>query len=312
MSVQTVTGPAEASELGFTYSHEHVIIRTPGLYTSHPYLWDGEKALNDAISALKVIAAKGVQTIVDMTPADFHRDPELIRKASEASGVKVIHATGIYVNTTFFFQNRPIEEIMPLLLHDIQIGMNGTNIKAGVLKAATGPNGVDRVNDKSLRAIARVHRQTGVPIGTHTDMSKHTGLEQQRVFKEEGVDLGRVYIGHSNDTKDVPYLEQVIENGSFVSMDRFGLDLAISEEDRVDLLVEMCKRGYADRILLSHDANSGADWLSPALETLPNWNWSCIVDRILPKARERGVTDAQIHTMMVDNPRRVFEQDKPY
>jgi phosphotriesterase-related protein len=190
--------------------------------------------------------------------------------------------------------------------------MNGTGVRAGVLKAATGPAGADRVNEKVLRAIARVHRETGVPIGTHTDMSKHTGLDQQRIFADEGVDLGRVFIGHSNDTSDVAYLEQLIDNGSYISMDRFGLDLVFSEQDRIDLLVEMCRRGYADRIVLGHDANCGADWAGEALQKLPHWNWHTIMERILPEAKRRGVTDAQIQAMTIDNPRQIFERQGAY
>lgn len=312
MAVQSVSGPVDAADLGFTYMHEHVFVGTPGLYSSHPYLRNVDAWRSSAIAALNAVRERGVRTIVDMTPADFHREPELVREAANAAGVRIIHATGVYAHTTFFFMHSSIEEIAAVLLHDIEQGMNGTAVRAGVLKAATGSNGVDAANERALRAIARVHRRTGVPIGTHTDMARHTGLEQQRIFAEEGVDLGRVYIGHSNDTMDIPYLEQVIERGSFISMDRFGLDLMFSEDERITLLVEMCKRGYADRIVVGHDANASGDWVGPALRALPHWDWTTIPDRILPAARARGVSEAQIQQITVDNPRRVFAQQGGY
>jgi phosphotriesterase-related protein len=247
-----------------------------------------------------------------MSPADFHRDVELARDASLASGVQIIHATGAYNHTTLYFRTHDAARISQLFVRDIQQDMGVSGIRAGILKVATGPEGVTPTNDKVLRAVARAHRETGVPIGTHTDMSSHNGLEQQRVFKEEGVDLGRVVIGHSNDVYDIPYLEQLIEAGSWVGMDRFGIDLMLPESDRIALLVEMCNRGYANRIVLSHDASSMVDFVPDAFRDQPYWNWNTIPDRILPALRERGVPEQQITQMLVENPRKIFEQQGAY
>ncbi len=94
-----------------------------------------------------------------------------------------------------------------------------------------------------LRAVAQAHRQTGVPISTHTHARSRRGLEQQRIFREEGVDLSRVVIGHSGDTTEIDYLEELIANGSYLGMDRFGIDTILSFEDRVDTVARLCERG---------------------------------------------------------------------
>ena len=312
MQIESVAGPVETSQLGSTYMHEHVFACTPGLYTSYPHLWDGEAILSQAVDRLRVIKTKGIDTIVDLTPADFHRDPALVQRVSQESGVTIIHATGAYWYTTLFFQNQEVEELVQLFVHDIVHGMNGTSIRAGILKCGTGEPGVTPANEKLLRAVARAHRQTGVPISTHTHMATHRGLDQQRIFREEGVDLGRVVIGHSNDTVDVPYLEEVIDNGSYISMDRFGIDAILPEEDRIELLVEMCRRGYHEKIVLSHDTCVTVDWRPRSAPDQPHWNWNTIVDRIVPAIQERGVNDGQIRAMLVDNPRRIFERQGAY
>lgn len=312
MDVQTVTGPVSTAELGMTFMHEHVVAMTPGLYTSYPHLYDRAALLERAIAALRAAHARGLRTLVDMSPADFHRDPELVREASLVSGVQVIHATGLYNHTTLFFRRRSIEQITELLVRDITVGMGETGIRAGILKCAVGPEHLTDVNDTLLRSIARAHRATGVPIGTHTDMAERTGLDQQLVFKSEGVDLGRVIIGHSNDTMDIPYLEELIEAGSWVGMDRFGIDVILPETDRIELLVAMCDRGYSSRIVLSHDANSSADFVMDSFRAQPYWNWNTIPDRIVPALRERGVREEDIRQMLVENPRAIFEQQGAY
>jgi phosphotriesterase-related protein len=307
MTVQTVAGPIEASELGFTYMHEHVVMNSPDVHTNWPHLYDRAALLELATSEMRAVKELGVDTIVDMTPADYHREPELVRDASRASGVHVVHATGGYWITSVFFRIATIESLVELFRYDIEVGMNGSEVRAGILKVATDRDGVTRQNDRLLRAAARTQLATGVPINTHTNMGQHTGLEQLRVFQEEGVDLAKVVIGHSNDTDDVPYLEQLIEQGCWVSMDRFGIGGEFGEEERVDLLVRMCERGYAERLTLSHDRPLQINWMRGGIPDVPHWNWRTIPTRILPKARERGVSEEQIRLMTVENPRRVFE-----
>jgi phosphotriesterase-related protein len=165
-----------------------------------------------------------------------------------------------------------------------------------------------------LRAFAQAHKRTGVPISTHTHAELRRGLEQQRIFAEEGVDLSRVIIGHSGDTTDLDYLEELINNGSYIGMDRFGIDVILPFEDRVNTVARMCERGHADKMVLSHDANCYFDALPEAMLPVaaPNWHYLHIHNDVIPALKERGVTDEQIHTMLVENPRRIFERRGAY
>ncbi len=204
--------------------------------------------------------------------------------------------------------------MIEMFVKDIQQGIADTGVRAGILKCATDSPGMTKGVERVLRAVAQAHRQTGVPISTHTHARSKRGLEQQRVFREEGVDLSRVVIGHSGDTTDLDYLEELIANGSYLGMDRFGIDTILPFEERVDTVAQLCERGHAAKLLLSHDAACFNDWLPerdlPAI--LPNWRYLHIHNDVIPALKKRGVTHEQLQTMLVDNPRAIFEHQNRY
>jgi phosphotriesterase-related protein len=201
-----------------------------------------------------------------------------------------------------------------MFVGDIENGIAGTGIKAAILKCATDEPGVTPGVERVLRAVAQAHRQTGAPISTHTHAATRRGLEQQRIFAEEGVDLTRVVIGHSGDTTDIDYLEELIASGSFIGMDRFGADVFLPFEDRVNTVARMCERGHADKMVLSHDASCFIDWLPEELVpvVLPNWHYLHIHNDVIPALKQRGVTDEQLTTMLVDNPATIFARQGGY
>ena len=204
--------------------------------------------------------------------------------------------------------------MVDMFVRDITQGIAGTGVKAGILKCATDEAGLTPGVERVLRAVAAAHRATGVPITTHTHAHTRRGLEQQRIFAEEGVDLSRVVIGHSGDTTDLDYLEELIAAGSYLGMDRFGVDNILSFDERVDTVAAMCARGHAGRMVLAHDASCYIDWLpEEALPlVLPIWHYLHIHNDVLPALRRRGVTEEQITTMLVDNPRDILSHDGAY
>jgi phosphotriesterase-related protein len=165
-----------------------------------------------------------------------------------------------------------------------------------------------------MRAVARTHRATGAPITVHTHPGSQTGLiVKQLLCDEEGVDATRVVLGHSGDSADVDHLSALADLGFILGMDRFGLYVDTTFEARADTVVEMCRRGYADRMVLSHDTSCYLDMIDPrVVALLTTWTYLHIHDEVLPYMRERGVTEAQIDTMLVDTPRRYFEHNSAY
>ena len=318
-TVETLTGPIDVSELGTVLMHEHILIVTPEVQLNYPGLggWDEDKYVEEARAKLTELKDAGYDTIVDLTVLGSGRNIPLVKRAVEGSGINVIVATGLYsyaeLPKVFHFAGPGTElggdEPMDALFRaDIVDGIAGTGVKAGVLKCATDEWGVVLENERVIRAVARVHKETGTPISTHTHARSEQGLAQQKIFKEEGVDLGRVVIGHSGDTDDLDYLEKLIDAGSYIGMDRFGIDLILPFEARVATVAAMCERGYADRMVLSQDYAAFMDFLPWALvpQVLPRWSYLHIHNDVLPALREQGVSDEQIEQMLVRNPVAIF------
>jgi phosphotriesterase-related protein len=314
-TVNTVSGPVDSADLGFTLMHEHIIVQSPGVKENFP-VFDREKEAESAAQKLRDVQARGVKTVVDLTVADW-RDVPFVQEVVRRSGIQVIVATGLYWEVPHHFRaqgGRPIDYITDLFVRDILDGIMDTGVKAGIIKCATDEPGVTPDVERVLRAAAQAHRKTGVPISTHTHAASEVGLKQQDVFESEGADLSRIVIGHSGDTEDTAYLKKVCDRGSFIGMDRFGVDLFLETEKRVATIKKMCDMGYADHMVLSHDAACHFDWVDPPLREriLPNWHYNHIPDDVIPALRKAGVTEEQVTTMTVDNPRRVFERQGAY
>src|SRR5258705_12478299 len=273
------------SDLGVTLMHEHVFLMTTEIMQNYPEDWgDGAQREVDTIARLDELKSGGVDTIVDLTVIGIGRYIPRIVRIAQRTELNIVVATGLYT-----YNDLPIrfhhlgpgatlggpETMTDLFVRDIEQGIADTGIKAAILKCATDEPGVTPGVERVLRAVAQAHRQTGVPISTHTHAGTRRGLEQQRIFVEEGVDLSRVVIGHSADTTDVDYLEELIGNGSYIGMDRFGVDAFLPFEDRVETVARMCERGHADKMVLSHDAACHFDPLPEATlpVVMPNWHY---------------------------------------
>jgi phosphotriesterase-related protein len=323
-TVNTAGGAIAAADLGVTLMHEHVFIMTTEIMENYPEAWgDGARREAEAVVRLNELKSRGVDTIVDLTVVGLGRYLPRIARIAAATELNIVVATGLYTynDVPMFFHYRgpgaPLggpEPMIEMFVRDIEHGIADTGIKAAILKCATDEPGVTPGVERVLRAVAGAHRQTGVPISTHTHAASRRGLEQQAIFAEEGVDLRRVVIGHSGDTTDIGYLEELIGAGSYLGMDRFGVDAFLGFEDRVNTVATMCERGHADRMVLSHDASCYFDALPEATLSvaLPNWHYLHIHNDVIPALKKRGVTDEQLTTMLVDNPRAIFSRQGGY
>ena len=211
--VETVRGRIPTADLGVTLMHEHVFVLSPEIMVNHPEGWGDEQAREDAaVEKLNALKAIGVDTIVDPTVIGLGRYIPRIQRVAARTDLKIVVATGVYtyndVPMYFHFTgpgtalNGP-ETMTDMFVRDITEGIADTGVKAAILKCATDEPGLTPGVERVLRAVAQAHRATGVPITTHTHAHSRRGLDQQRIFAEEGVDLGRVIIGHSGDTTDL-------------------------------------------------------------------------------------------------------------
>jgi phosphotriesterase-related protein len=314
-TINSVSGALDTSKLGFTLMHEHIMVQSPGVKDNFP-VFDRKAEIDNAVRKLKDVQSRGVATLVDLTVGDW-RDIPFVKEVVNKSGAQVIVATGLYWEVPHFFSaqsGRSVDFIADLFARDIEDGIMDTGVKAGIIKCATDEPGVTPDVERVLKACARAHRRTGVPISTHTHAKSEVGLKQQDVFESEGADLSRVVIGHSGDTEDTDYLRKLCDRGSYIGMDRFGVDIFLPTANRVATIARMCELGYAGKMVLSHDASCYFDWADrPLIDRLvPNWHFNHIPDDVLPALRAARVTEEQITAMTVDNPRRIFEKQGAY
>ena len=320
--VNTVRGPVEPAALGRTLMHEHIFVLSPEIEKTVDE-WDEEVQQARAVAKLRELKRRGIDTLVDLTVVGLGRYiPRIATIAEQVPEINVIVATGVYtyneVPMYFHFRGPGTilggpEPMVDLFVREIRDGIADTGVRAGILKCATDRPGMTPGVERVLRAVAQAHRETGVPITTHTPTPPEPwGLEQQRVFRDEGVDLSRVVIGHSGGTVDTDYHLALIDNGSYLGFDHFGLP-GISLEQRVDAVARLCARGHAGRIVLSHDAMCFADWFPRSvMDASETWRWTYISDEVLPAMRARGIAESDITTMLIDNPRTILSGGPPY
>lgn len=326
--VETVRGPVGTDELGRTFMHEHIFVLTADVQQNYPEEWgDEESRIADAVTKLNELAAAGIRTIVDPTVIGLGRYiPRIQRVADSVPDLNIVAATGCYTynDVPFFFHYRgPALEtalgqavpdpMVDMFVGDITDGIAGTGVKAGMLKCAIDTPGMTPGVERVMRAVAKAHRRTGVPITIHTHPGTHQGLAAKKVLDDEGVDPHRVVLGHSGDSNDVEHLQVLADAGFILGMDRFGINLETSFEARADTVVELCARGYAESMVLAHDAACYIDWIEPwAKAALPQWHYLHLLEDVIPYLKDKGVTDEQVDTMLTANPRRIFENTGTY
>jgi len=313
-SVNTVLGPVDASQLGVTLSHEHIATGSAGMHTTYPQFFDRETVVRDAVSALKEAHAEGVRSYIEPTTFDLGRDIELMQEVSRLSGVHIVAATGSHQSIPRVFREVSADAIAPLFIKEVEEGIEDTGVKAGIIKSASDRGGITQLEETVLRAVAMASKHTGAPVYTHTWSPDRVGEQQVRILQEEGVDMNRVYIGHSNDTRDVDYIIGLLKSGVWVGLDRFpggrypGVPLW---QERTQIVKRLIDEGWGRRIMLGHDHSVPSGQPTPEMrEQRANYQpegYSFISRNVLPYLRELGTTEEDVYQIMVENPRRFLE-----
>lgn len=308
--------------LGVTLIHEHIFVRNPELELNLPDgEWDPTDAVEVAVNGLTELYEQGVRTVVDLTVPGLGRDVGLVASVAERVPVNLIAATGWYTPNElplyfrFHGPGRIIDTVEPLtemFVGDIRDGIAGGNVRAGMLKVATDADGLTPDVRRVMSAAAIAHQETGVSITTHSHPASRNGLEQQAFLEQRGVAVQRVIIGHSGDSEDLDYLCALMDNGSTIGMDRFGMEHVLSDEERVRTVARLLELGYVDRMVLSQDAAFYSHVTPPSWRnaSAPRWRMNSMSSRILPMLREAGVSSEEITQMMVSNPRRLLDRTK--
>ena len=311
-TVETTRGPVDVDELGFTLIHEHFRATDEAMRFQFPHLYDEDAEWEAAMSDANAVKGHGVTTVVEPSAMFLHRDARFSSRVADESGLNVILATGVYTydHLPQGLMTRNEDQIAEIYVHDIKNGIQGTGVKAAFIKCAADEPGLNPNIEKMHRAAARASKDTGRPIMAHSHPSSGTGLEQMRVFAEEGVDPSKVQIAHTGDTDDLDYIERLLDTGCWIGMDRYGIDVYLPTEKRNATVLALLERGYADRMFLSQDWCSTLDFFPPELmeqlhaSMTPNWSMTFLFEQVIPELKERGMTQEQLDRMMVENPKR--------
>ena len=316
--VQTVTGTCAPEELGPTLMHEHLLVGWPG-WEAYAAEEGGQRRARLAlcVERMQELRALGVRTLLDPCPIDLGRDVELMAEVADQSGVRIVCATGLYkedLGAPAYFKFRvqfgdALAEMTDLFVHELSEGVGGTRIRAGVIKVATGAHKITPYEELVLRAAARAHRETGVPITTHTDEGS-MGVGQLEILIGEGVAPHAIVVGHSDGSSDLHYHLSMLDRGAYLGFDRFGLELLHPDRERLAALIGLLGLDFERQIVLSHDTVWCWRGRPPILppEVMPDWQPTHVFRKVIPRLRAAGVSQEKITTMLVENPRRYFAE----
>lgn len=299
--VMTALGPIDPGALGFALHHEHVICKPLDVGTDDPDLMLDNPGF--AVAELEGFFAAGGRAVVDMTPADYGRDIAEIAWVARHAPVHLVVITGHHKDkhAAPYLGEATVDEIAARNVAELTEGIDGTAVKAGVIKAGTSLNHITPVEERVLRAAARAHGATGAPISTHTDKGT-MALEQIAILREEGVDPRRVVIGHLDFALDEAYLRSILETGAFVSFDQWSKTKYASDETRAAMVKRLADAGHLEQILISGDLARKSYWL--AYGGGPGFAY--FVDRVPLLLMEAGLTAPQVRQLFVENPARAL------
>jgi phosphotriesterase-related protein len=316
-TVETVGGRIDVEELGLTLIHEHFFSSDEAVSAQWPHARDQDQEFELAMESAQAVKGHGVRTVVEPTAMLLGRDAQASRRLAEESGLQIVLCTGVYTydHLPQFLLNRSEDFIADLFVHDIEQGIQGTDIRAAFLKCAADEPGVNERVEKIHRACARAALRTGAPIMAHSRPASHTGPRQVEIFLEEGVAPEKIQIAHTGDTDDLDYIQGLLDKGVWIGMDRYGIDLFLPTPRRNATVLELLGRGYVERMFLSQDFDipiaNGLDWYPPevieqlqAAGAATDWSMTFLFESVIPTLKDGGMTDEQLTTMMVENPKR--------
>ena len=306
--VQTVLGPIDPGDLGFTLPHEHTQISLWHI----PARWDYWQLTRDESLILEELAAfreAGGGGIVDLTMPGVGRDPVWLAGIARASGLSVVMGCGWYRGAYYpaetLIDRRSVDDLADELVREATDGVGDTGIRPGIIgEIGTDKPWVSALEERVHRAAARAARRTGLGLTTHSVLSP-VGLEQLRIFEDEGADPSRVVVGHADSYPHLDHYLAIIERGASIEFDFLGMSFTPAErhgEGRiVELLCELLSRGHVEHILLSQDVCHDSQ-----LQRYGGNGYTYLASAFLPRLRDAGVSEAEIETLTVANPRRLL------
>jgi phosphotriesterase-related protein len=315
-TVNAIVGPVDSADLGRTLSHEHLCTGMSGMERIPGFL-DRAEIVERCVEALARVKRSGIDTIIDLTPMDLGRQVWLFEAVAERHaehGVNVVCATGVYRWVPPIYFGWTEDELAAHFAREITEGIEGSGIRAGIIKLAwdlearlaDGPRSPRAMLEKTARGAARAAKATGVPISCHTLATDRLGLPLLEIFEDEGLDLRAVTIGHSNDTDDIGYLTGMAARGATIGLDRFFSTEPAYVERRAGIALALVQAGYAEQTCLGHDEQPAGFWGRWNPERRPDL-WTKVPEAEVPWLLEHGATEDEVDALLRRSIRATFE-----
>lgn len=302
--IMTVQGPISPDEMGKTLVHEHVLVDFIGAEATGDHRWDREEVVERVLPFLLELKERGVSTLVECTPAYIGRDPRLLRMLSERSGVRLVTNTGYYgaADNKFlpsYAHTETVDQLADRWLREFAEGIEGSGVYPGFMKIGVGPGTpLSSLHEKLIRAAARTHLRSGMPIASHTGPAG-PALQEIAILEEEGVHPSAFIWVHAQSEENFATYETAASRGAWISLDGVAGNL----EGHLSRLLYCRDKGILDHVLVSHDAG----WYSPGEPGGGDFTpFTSLFDQLIPRLKEEGFTDDELDRILVDNPREAF------
>ncbi len=303
-TIQTVRGRIHPSELGITLIHEHVMCDFIGAEATGPHRWEREAVIACMLPYLRAIAAQGVRAFGDCSPRYIGRDPLLLRRLSELSGLHIITNTGFYKEPYLpaWALKAEAEELAEHWIAEWQEGIEGTGVRPGFVKIAVHPGPLAPVQQRIVRAAALASRATGLLVASHTGEAV-AARQSLAIIEAAGMDPARFVVVHANGIRDLAEQDALAATGAWLEYDGIGPE---SLDWHVALVLHALERGYGGQVLLSQDAGwyrvgePGGGVVRP---------YACLMEAFVPRLRAAGADEATVAMLLVENPRRALVVD---
>ncbi len=312
MTVETVRGPVPAECLGRTLAHDHLFILGQETLANFNHRWgdawwDEEAGVAGAVAKLERLRAAGYRTLVDPTAVGLGRDVPRIRRINEQVDLNIVVCTGVYAFAELpqFLRYRTPEALAGIFVRELTEGIADTGVKAAFIKFAVEEHGLIVDVPRIVAAVGAAHAETGAPVMVHTNAAAKSGLVALEALTAAGVDPAKLVIAHVGDSNDLDYIRRLAASGAYLGWDRFNIEHFNPDAKRVETVLRVLTDGYVDQLHFSHDGATFHDFMvgDPAFGD-EHTDYLHIENVILPQLRGRGVSDADLDRILVDNPRR--------
>lgn len=281
---------------GITYAHEHTTIDLSSLKGTED---TNLNCYEETVKEYKELYQLGVRNIVDVTVMGMNRNPVYVHKAAQESGLNILQSTGWYQDKFLppYIKDKSVNELATMLIKEITEGIDDTGIRAELIgEIGTSKNQMTENERKVFEASVIAHKETGVPITTHTTLGTY-GKEQVEFFKNSGIDLDKIVIGHVDLTGDPSYVLSLLREGVYVELDTVGKENYMPDQKRLEILQAVFNAGYQDKVFLSMDITRRSH-----LKYKGGMGYAYLMESFIPFLLENGITQDFIDKLLIENP----------